>query len=194
MKNLPKEKRDRLILLGIGTLVIVVGLYYGLITMQQKYLENTAKQKGEQESKLGNGQRLVGNTAQIQKALESATSDLKAIEATMPSGDMYSWIILTVNTFKEKYEVDIPQFSREVASEIGMFGKFPYRAATFILRGTAHYHEFGRFVSDFENTFPYMRIQNIELEPSASNNSGSPQDAEKLLFKIEVVTPVNIPN
>ena len=194
MKNLPKEKRDRLILLGIGTLVIVVGLYYGLITMQQKYLENTAKQKGEQESKLGNGQRLVGNTAQIQKALESATSDLKAIEATMPSGDMYSWIILTVNTFKEKYEVDIPQFSREVASEIGMFGKFPYRAATFILRGTAHYHEFGRFVSDFENAFPYMRIQNIELEPSASNNSGSPQDAEKLLFKIEVVTPVNIPN
>lgn len=194
MKHLPKEKRDRLILVGLGTLVIVVGLYYGLITMQQKTLQDTAKKKAEQEDKLGRGQRLVGNTAQIQKGLASATAQLKAVEATMPSGDMYSWIIVTVNAFKEKYEVDIPQFSREVPSEIGMLGKFPYRAATFILRGTAHYHEFGRFVADFENTFPYMRIQNLELEPSSGGASAAPGGSEKLQFKIEVVTPVNIPN
>lgn len=200
MKKLSKEKRDRLILLVLGTLVIVVGLYYGLITMQQKTLLNTAKKKIEQEDKLGRGQRMVGNAAAIQKGLEQATAQLKAVEATMPSGDMYSWVILTINTFVNSFNethrarIDIPQFSREVSCEIGMYGRFPYRAASFVLRGTAFYHEFGRFVSDFENAFPYMRIQNIELEPSPVTSSANPDDAERLQFKIEVVTPVNIPN
>lgn len=194
MKNLPKEKRDRLIVLALGAVVIVVGLYYGVISMQQKSLLEFARKKDEQQSKFGNGQRLVGNAATIRKGLASATTRLKAIEATMPSGDMYSWIILTVNTFKDKYRVDIPQFSREVPCDIGIVGTFPYRAASFVLRGTAHYHEFGRFVADFENAFPYMRIQNIELEPNPAAGGAGPGDAERLQFKIEVVTPVNIPN
>lgn len=200
MKNLPKEKRDRLILLVLGTLVIVVGLYFGLITMQQKTLLDTAKKKVEQENKLNSGQRMVEKAPTIEEALAKATKDLKAVEATMPSGDMYSWIILTINTFvnafNETYQarVDIPQFSREVAGDIGMYGKFPYRAASFVLKGTAFYHEFGRFISDFENTFPYMRIQNIELEPNPVSNSADPDAGERLMFKIEVVTPVNIPN
>ena len=112
------------------------------------------------------------------------------------------WIvwIVTINTFVNSFNethqahIDIPQFSREVSCDIGMYGKFPYRAASFILRGTAFYHDFGRFVSDFENTFPYMRIQNIELEPNPVTTSANPDDAERLQFKIEVVTPVNIPN
>lgn len=194
MKNLPKEKRDKLILLCIGTLVVMVGLYYGLITIQQKTLADTIKRQGEQGTKLSNAQRLTSLGGQIEKNLETVTARLKDIEATMPSGDIYSWSILTINTFKEKYQVEIPQFSKEVQSEVGMFAKFPYRAATFSLRGTAFYHDFGRFLADFENTFPYMRIQNIELEPSAANNSANPADAERLAFKMDVVTLVNVPN
>jgi Tfp pilus assembly protein PilO len=194
MKNLSKEKRDKLILLCMGTLVIMVALYYGLITLQQKALADTLKRQGEQSTKLSNAQRLTSQSGRIEKNLESVTARLKEIESTMPSGDIYSWSILTVNTFKEKYQVEIPQFSKEVQSEVGMFAKFPYRAATFSLRGTAFYHDFGRFLADFENTFPYMRIQNIELEPSAANNSANPADAEKLAFKMDVVTLVNVPN
>ena len=108
----------------------------------------------------------------------------------MASGDMYSWIILTVNTFKENYKLDIPQFSREVPSEVGMFTKFPYRAAVFHVRGSAFYHDFGRFVADFENAFPYMRIQNIELDPNASSANAS-NEPEKLAFKMEIVALVN---
>ena len=194
MKNLPKEKRDRLILLCLGTAVIMAGLYYGVISLQQKSLQDMAKKKFEQEGKLGNAQRLAGNADQIQKGLDDATAKLKAIEATMPSGDMYSWIILTVNTFKERYQIDIPQFSREVPTEVGLYAKFPYRAAAFTLRGTAHFHKLGQFIADFENAFPYMRLQNIELEPASTSNASAQDDQEKLAFKVEVVTLVNVPN
>jgi hypothetical protein len=72
-----------------------------------------------------------------------------------------------------------------------MFAKFPYRAAVFNVRGTAHYHDFGKFVADFENAYPYMRIQNFELEPSAASNSTAQNDQEKLTFKMEIVALVN---
>ena len=191
MKSLPKEKRDRLILVFLGTCAILVGLYFGLISFQQKSLEAMTKRRQEQQTKLSNGQLLGGSLPQIQQNLEAAAGRLKAIEATMPSGDMYSWVILTVNTFKENYKVEIPQFSREVPANVGMYADYPYRAAIFNLRGTAHFHDFGRFVADFENTFPYMRIQNIELDPSSTSNANPQSDDEKLAFKMEIVTLIN---
>jgi hypothetical protein len=191
MKSLSKEKRDRLLLVCIGTVAAVAGLYYGVIASQRNSLESLAGRRGEQESKLANAERLIGNAPTIQKNREAATAQLKAIESTMASGDMYSWIILTVNSFKENYRVEIPQFSREVPAEVGMYAKFPYRAAVFNVRGTAYYHDFGKFVADFENAFPYMRIQNVELEPPAASNSNVQDDQEKLAFKMEIVALVN---
>ena len=191
MRNLPKEKRDRLILLVIGTLAVLVGLYYGIISNQRSSLLKTHERRVEQENRLRNGQRLASSIPQIQKNLETSLQRLRKIESTMASGDMYSWIILTVNKFKENYQVDIPQFSREVPSEVGMFGEFPYRAAVFHLRGTAYYHDFGRFVADFENAFPYMRLQNIELTPVTASNATGPAESEKLAFKMEIVALVN---
>ena len=191
MKNLSKDKRDRLILVAMGTITILVGLYYAVITSQRGTLESVAKRKVDQENKLNGAQRLAGSLSQFQKNLENSSGKLKAIEATMVSGDMYSWIIQTVNSFKENYRVDIPQFSREVPGEVGMFGNFPYRAVLFHIRGTAYYHDFGRFVADFENAFPYLRVQNIELDPAGGSNTSKSDDPEKLSFKMEIVALVN---
>ncbi|HKX61959.1 MAG TPA: hypothetical protein VJS65_08940 [Verrucomicrobiae bacterium] len=192
MKNLPKEKRDRIILIVLGAAAIVTGLFYGVISPQRKVLEESGRKKIEQENKLASAQRLISNTSQIEQSVEKAIAHLKSIESTMASGDMYSWVIQTVNAFKQNYEVDIPQFSREVAAEVGMFPRFPYRAAVFHLRGTGRYRDVGRFVADFENAFPYMRIQNVELEPAAgaANSGGSAEAREKLAFKMEIVALV----
>lgn len=191
MKNFSKEKRNRLLMVVMGTVGAIAGLYYGVIATQRKSIEAIGLRYVEQENKLAGAERLAGNIPQFQKNFEATTERLKAIESSMASGDMYSWVILTINTFKENHRVDIPQFSREVPMEVGMFPNFPYRAAAFHLRGTAYFHDFGRFVSDLENTFPYMRIQNIELEPPTASNATVPTDQEKLSFKMEVVALVN---
>jgi hypothetical protein len=191
MKNLPKEKRDRIILIALGALAVMAGLYYGLIGPQGKRLVESNRKKIEQRDRNASAERLVSTTPQVEKNLEQVTTSLRAIEATMASGDMYSWAIQTINAFKENYDIEIPQFSREVATEIGMFPKFPYKAVAFHLRGTARYRDFGRFVADFENSFPYMRLQNIELDPAtASNATGGSAGKEKLAFKLEVVALV----
>ncbi len=199
MKHLPKEKRDRLILVVLGTLASIAALYWGVVRVQRQTLVTLAVKHDDEEIRVSNAQRLANSTADLHANLEVVKEKLRVIESTMPSGDMYSWIILTINSFKENggYKVDIPQFSREVAGQVGMVANFPYRAAVFHVRGTAFFHDFGRFVADFENTFPYMRIQNIDLEPSGGSvasrdtSSASSDDAEKLAFRFEIVTLVN---
>ena len=191
MKNLSKEKRDRLILIALITVVVSAGMWYGLISSQKKSLENIAKQTFEQQSKVGNAQRLVSSASELEKKLESSNEKLRAIEQGMASGDKYSWIILTVNKFRADRKVEIPQFSREVTTEVAVLPKFPYKAALFNVRGTAFYHDFGKFLADFENAFPYLRVQNLELEPAANSSATSTGEAEKLAFKMEIVALIN---
>lgn len=191
MKKLSKEKRDHLILVALSTVVAVVALWYLVITTQKKALEDIAKNTLEEQGKVANAQRLVSITSEIQKGLETSQQDLKTIESGLASGDMYSWIILTINRFRADRKVEIPQFSREVQTDVGVLPKFPYRAALFNVRGSAYFHDLGKFVADFENAFPYIRVQNLEMEPAGNSSATSTGDPEKLAFKMEIVTLVN---
>ena len=193
IKNLPKEKRDQLLLICIITLAITLGGYFGLVKMQKRSLERIAKKSAEQQEKVGGAARLVSTHKATEEELEDNLQKLKSIEQHMASGDMYSWIITTINRFRADRKVEIPQFSREITTDIGVFPKFPYKAALFHIRGTAHFHELGRFIADFENTFPHIRVQNVDLEPAAQSAATTTPttEPEKLAFKMEIVALIN---
>jgi hypothetical protein len=192
IKNLSKEKRDQLILTCICTVAVVAGIYLGVVKFQKRTIDRIAKQTTEQQDKVGRADRLVKTRAEAEKAFAANLEKLKAIEQTMAAGDMYSWVIMTMNRFRADRKVDIPQFSREVTTEIGVFPKFPYKAALFNVRGTAHFHDLGKFIADFENTYPYLRVQNLDLEPAAQTAAtSSANEPDKLSFKMEIVALIN---
>jgi len=191
MKNLPKEKKERIALIALGTLVVLAGMWYGVIGAQKKKLEHTRKSVGEQQTRLDSGNRLVSAAADVERRLDACVQKLEDIEADMATGDMYSWIILKVNKFKAGYKVEIPQFTREVPGDVGVLPQFPYKAATFNVRGTAYFHDFGRFLADFENTFPYLRVQNLDLEPAGTSSATSSDDPEKIAFRMEIVALIS---
>ena len=75
-----------------------------------------------------------------------------------------------------------------------MLPQFPYEAAIFSVRGTAYYHQFGKFLADFENRFPYFRVQNLILGAGSGSESAAGSDAtatrtgdEKLNFSMVVI-------
>jgi hypothetical protein len=191
MKNLTKEKRDRLILTGAATIIAVVAIYYLLVRSQQSTVDGLSKKIAEEKGKVTNAERLVAATAELKKNLEIETKTLASIEEGMASGDMYAWVIQTVGRFGAERNVDIPQFSREVTTDVGVFPKFPYKAAVFNLRGTAYYHDLGQFLADFENKFPYARVQNLEMDPAGSSAASGTAEPEKLAFRLELVTLIN---
>ena len=190
MKKLPKEKRDKIILVCMGTTVVVAGLWYAVISSQQKTLKTMGALRDSEETKVQNAERLVSTVNAIEKRLLESSQRLQAVEKNMASGDMYSWVIANINRFKEGYNIEIPQYGRESIDDVGLLPKFPYRAAFFKLRGTALYRDFGRFIADLENKFPYMRVQNIEIEP-VSQTAGANETPERLSFRMEIVALVN---
>ena len=190
MKKLNREKRDRIILVTLGTVIAVAAIWQMVIANQIKNRKIVDDLAMKEEQKVANAQRLIGSARDVARNLEKYSGKLKSIENGMAAGDIYSWLIDTINKFKTAHSnVFIPQFSREVACDVGLLPGFPYKAAAFNLRGTAYFHDFGIFVADLENTFPFLRVQNVELEPATnpSTAANSKADAERLSFRMEIV-------
>ena len=185
MSKLPKEKRDKIIAVAMATLVVSAAITFFVIKPQRVTLEAARGDVQKSQDQLARGKATLATKEQVNQQFDEATRNLAQRETAMAApNDMYSWLIQTLNSFSEGRRVDIPQFGRELQTEVGIFPKFPYRSALFNIRGTSHYHDFGKFLADFENTYPYIRVQNIELDPSTEAGR------DKLNFKMELLTLV----
>ena len=187
--KLPKEKRNQLILISLVTLVALTALGFGLIKHQYENLASLAATKTEAEQKFVQMQEQIKRADRVEAELADARTVITNLEAGMaPSGDSYSWIINTVRAFKGAYKVEIPQFSPiSNPSDVNLLAKFPYKQVTLTVAGTAHYHDLGKFLADFENEFPHIRLVNLDIQVNPSPAAG---DAEKLVFKVDIVTLV----
>lgn len=186
-QKLSKEKRNHLILVTFLTLGALGGLGFGLIRYQYDELQAIADQTTAANKKLIRMKSTVHQAEDIESKLTEVTQKLAVIEADMASGDTYSWGLDVLRRFRAAYKVDVPSVNQPVIGDTTLLPKFPYKQASFGVSGTAYYHDFGRFIADFENQFPYFRIVNLNLDPVSSLMSA---EREKLEFKMEVVAPV----
>src|ERR1035441_2306292 len=124
----------------------------------------------------------------FKSALATAKTTLAEAEIDIASGDLYSWVVNTLRDFKAKYKVNIPQFNPiGPTTEVNLMPNFPYKQTTLSVAGTAHFHDFGRFLADLENQFPHVRVLNLNLE---LNQSPVAEEQEMVSFKLDIVTLV----
>ena len=188
MNKLSKAQRDQLLGIAIGTVGLMAALWYYGVTALQSELAATRKKSAEMQQKLHDAETLMRRGDEISATLRSRSELLAGREAGLaPDRDAYAWLINTVNAFiQSRKGVNIDTYSQPEITDVGMIPKFPYRWATFHLKGTGYYHDFGRFFADFENAFPYFRIQGLNI----SANSGPAMEAEKLSVTFDLVAPV----
>jgi len=187
-KKLTKEKRNNLILVVMLTLGIVGGLGFGLIRRQYDYVNQLGANHLKAQAKLQKMREAVNHADRIETELTEAKGKLAGLEEDIASGDLYASVIGTLRRFKLGYKVEMPQFSPiGPVSEMNLMPGFPYKQAGLTVAGTAHFHDFGHFLADFENEFPHMRVQNLRLDSVPGANA---EDPEKLTFNMEIVTLV----
>ena len=190
MSRLPKDKRDKIVMVAVGTVIMVVVLFFVIIRPLRANSGGISQLVDDSHAAVEQGRRTLADTNKVATALQGVVSRLNAAEGAMASGDLYIWMIQTMSQFKLAHQVEIPQISREIPCEVGVFPQFPYKAATFVMQGTAYFHDLGKFLASLENNFPYMRVQNLELEPTGNPRAGKGEDNERLGFKMEIVTLV----
>ena len=188
MKRLSKEKKNQLALVGIVTAIVMAGLWFGLISVQQNKAAKISRDCEAAEQKLALVRKSIQDSEQLAAQVAEVAAKLGKLEAGMATGDLYSWAINSLRQFKTPYKVEIPQFSQiDGPKDTTMLAGFPYQQATLTIGGTAYFYDFGRFLADFENAFPYIRVQNLQLEPMSAMASN---DAEKLTFRMDIITLV----
>jgi len=190
-RKLPKEKRNQLVLVVLLTLMAVAGLYFALIRHQHENLAKLKQQKTAAAQKLQIVLDTIQRAKPIQAELDKVRKTLAEAESDVASGDLYAWVINSLNKFKASYQtVEIPQFSQlGQAVDVNLFPNFPYKQATLTVAGTARFHDLGRFIADFENQNPHVRLLNLTLD----SNAASPlAGSETLSFKMDIVTLVKV--
>ncbi len=188
--KLPKEKRNRLVLVALVTLMAVAGLYFGAIRRQSDYLHRLGEKKAVAAKKLTTVLDALHRSDRIKADVDAAKSALAVEERDVASGDLYAWVINSLRQFKAPYKVEIPQFSQLGPTvDMNLLPNFPYKQATLTIAGTAHFHDLGQFLADFENRFPHVRLMNLSLDANAPSMGVEP---ETLSFKMDIVTLVKL--
>ncbi|MCX6896621.1 MAG: hypothetical protein NTZ16_14245 [Verrucomicrobia bacterium] len=187
--KLSADKRNKLIVVAILTAVVIGVLWYYLIGALNAKIEEFKEKQATAEEQRKKIDTATRNSVQIENNLNAAAEKLATIKQEMASGDLYSWMYTTSKNFNRSYHVDIPQFSTVETAENNLIPQFPYKQVKISVNGSAYFHDFGRFLSDFENHFPHIRVENLTLEPATGPEQAS--DREKLAFRMEIIALVN---
>jgi len=184
-RKLPKEKRNHLILVVIGTLAVLNALGFGLIKKQYDGLGQVAMKQESARAKLKEMEEAVKREELVDSVCKQASQLLQEKESSMATDDLYSWMYNSVRRFQKGYKVEIPQLSpMSPPVAVNLLPDVPYKQATMQIGGTAYYHDLGQFIADFENEFPLTRVANLTIEFA----QGAQGDREKLAFKMDLIT------
>jgi len=185
MNKLSKEKRNQLIMAAAGIAVVVAGLYMGLIRAQYDSLAKTTIAATNKRLDLQKRRNIMTQAQTNDAKFQQATEQLAHAESDVESGDPYAWSYDLIRRFKANYKVEIPTTSEPALQDVDILPDFPYRQMRLTVSGTAFFHDLGKFLADFENTYPHIRIVNLYVEPAAGSAV-----AEKLSFRFEIVALV----
>src|SRR2546427_7378740 len=151
MNKLSKDKRDKLLLVVIGTIIVTGALYFLVVTAQQQHLADYLATVDATQEKLAKAERWVRMAPGIQANLDGNRKDLEVKHEFMAPIDKFKWFYNTLEKFLSQYAVKLLDITREPeVGEAGVLPKFPYQAATFGVKLRARFHDFGRCLADFE--------------------------------------------
>ena len=192
MIKITKTQRDQLTVVAAGAVVVMAALWYFVVLAQGKELAATKANCVKMRTKLKDASAEVSRAERISLELTNSLERLKGREATFaPEHEPFSWMMEKMRNFQlpenemHRYKtVSIADIKPPEITEKGVIAGFPYKWAKFHITGQGRYHDFGKFVADFENAFPYFRIEDLDISVP-----GVRQDQDMLAFNFDIVAP-----
>jgi len=186
MNKIPKEKRNKVILVWVMTVAVVGAWAFMFLSWQLDSKHQANKELLNRQEQLRKMTALVRQNEAIKQSLAEAEQSLTSLESRMVNSDPYSWTLDTLTKFKQGYEIDLPQFGKPNETDNTLLPKFPYKQVALTVAGSAYFQDLGMFIADFENRFRFARILNLSMQPNGTVGNGE-REKEKLDFKMDVV-------
>lgn len=180
MKKLPKEKRNKVLLVWLITIAIIAAWAFVVLKVQLDVKYRAGQTLGKLKDQYSMMTNQLQRAEQIEADMHASAQKLETLESQMATGDHFSWVVTTLREFKQDYSVDLPQLSQVVVTRNSLLPDFPYQQAALTVAGSAYFHDLGMFIADFENEFPFARITNLGIQPGTGTG-------EKLNFKMDII-------
>src|SRR3954467_1840743 len=134
MNNLPKVKRDQLILVVVITLAVIGALIFFVVDAQYSELKRTHLKTETMRAKLTQADKLSRTESDLQVRLQQVIKDLSARETVLPPDhDTYAWLLQNMAHFLSVQRgAGVPPagISQPDIGEATMIPKFAYKQAT----------------------------------------------------------------
>ncbi len=124
MNKLQKEKRDRIILVCLGTGVLLVAVYFLLINREYNAIAQTKAKTVQAGNDLQDKIAKIKRQAAIESDLLEVSTNLSAAEQDIATGDPNAWFYETLRNFKGHYDVDISGYGSPSLGERGFAAAF----------------------------------------------------------------------
>ena len=184
MIKLSKEKREKLILvcLGVGGLLAV--LYFFVISTQRDLLGEIATKLETLDGKTVKADRLLKREADVKKEMDDRKLQLDSLEKGMaPAANYYLWFSRVIGPLLQTNNLGLLDLPQPSTNSPGVLPKMPYNAQIFDVAATGYYHDFGKFLADFENDYPYIRVELYRIDPDLGFRSGGGVDGDATLSR-----------
>jgi hypothetical protein len=193
--RLSKEKRDRLILVAVAAVLGCFVLWWSFIREYDKTLRKNREQIAELTANIKQANTWLKRGPSWAEDYKQRLADLQVKEKTMlPEGKEMSFLSEAMERVRQNHPIHFESISPAAYNErMELLPQFPYRKnATLSYRCYGYYHNFGKFLADLENTYPYMQFEVNSIAPQKAAEQRK-EGEDDLRFELKVVALLQPP-
>ncbi len=167
LRNMPKEKIQQLVLVAIFTLIGVSAMMVFWISGLKSELTNSSGKIKGLEPQIEDIERKMKADALNEPLRRQLVSFVETQRASMATGDLFAWAVREMTLFAERHPVRMTSVRPGMSTTHPIFSN--HEVYTFHLELQGAYDAIGRFIREFENTFPTAQIRSMELSTTDSS-------------------------
>lgn len=166
---IPRAKRDKIILTGLMTAILLVAIYFLWIgTQWTKWLHIQTEIKRARQQ-IEKASQVIAEAEKRKFELLRFRQDLEKIEKKLPPrDDPYSWVVKELAAQSDRHNLPHPGIKK--SSPLLRINKedfVGYKASSFNVVLNAGYDEGAELIQDLENEYPLSELTKLEIKPGS---------------------------
>lgn len=170
LQNMPKEKVQKLLLIGILTLIGVSAIYLFWISGQYDKWTGNREKIAKLIPQIDAAERSEQAEAQNESLRRELTALIETQRMSMVTGDLFSWGLREITLFAEKYPVQLVSLRPGIRLPHPREGGLETYGITVDLKG--EYDDLGRFIADMENHFSTAYVRSLNFSAGDGSIGG----------------------
>jgi len=161
LKNQPKERIQKIVLVGIVTLVTIGATYQFYIVRQRDVLREANAKLQKLEEQTDDVQRQAKRAAINEGMRQQITAFVEQQLEAMIDGDPFAWVVRSVTLLGQGQPIKVVSWRPGQRSRHSRFSE--YETFTTRLEIEGRYDQIGLFIQQLENRFPTGEIRFLDI-------------------------------